>query len=126
MADAFDPNNPFAEQDFGFELVDAPPSAPAPTTTVVNTDTSGIEAKLNDLIARVSRIPTTVPTVMIPADLARKAEIPRVEEKIDKAASDLLASCFRPGTPPKPDEAMKLTQSLVNLGHARQLLSSKK
>lgn len=87
MADAFDPNNPFAEQDFGFELVDAPPSAPAPTTTVVNTDTSGIEAKLNDLIARVSRIPTTVPTVTIPADLARKAEIARVEEKIDKVLS---------------------------------------
>jgi hypothetical protein len=86
MADAFDPNNPFAEQDFGFELVDAPPTTPAPAP-VVNTDTSGIEAKLNDLIARVSRIPTTVPTVTIPADLARKAEIARVEEKIDKVLS---------------------------------------
>lgn len=87
MADTFDPNNPFAEQDFGFELVDAPPSTPAPTATVVSTDTSGIEAKLNDLIARVSKIPTTVPTVTIPADLARKAEIARVEEKIDKVLS---------------------------------------
>lgn len=86
MADAFDPNNPFAEQDFGFELVDGPPTTPAPAP-VVNTDTSGIEAKLNDLIARVSRIPTTVPTVTIPADLARKAEIARVEEKIDKVLS---------------------------------------
>lgn len=87
MADTFDPSNPFAEQDFGFELVDAPPSTPAPTTTVVSTDTSGIEAKLNDLIARVSKIPITVPTVTIPADLARKAEIARVEEKIDKVLS---------------------------------------
>lgn len=87
MADAFDPNNPFAEQDFGFELVDAPPAAAPVPATVVKTDTSGIEAKLNDLIARVSRIPTTVPTVTIPNDIARKAEIARVEEKIDKVLS---------------------------------------
>jgi hypothetical protein len=49
-----------------------------------------------------------------------------IEGQIDKAASDLLASCFRPGTPPKPADAMQLSQALVNLGHARQLLSSKK
>jgi hypothetical protein len=49
-----------------------------------------------------------------------------LEEKIDKAASDLLATSFRPGTPPKPEDAVKLTQALVNLGHARQLFSSKK
>jgi hypothetical protein len=49
-----------------------------------------------------------------------------LEEKIDKAASDLLATQFRSGTPPKPDEAMKLSQALLNLGHARQLFSSKK
>ncbi len=57
--------------------------------------------------------------------MADKTEM-TLEEKIDKAAADLLASCFRPGAPPKSDEAMKLTQSLVNLGHARQLFSGKK
>jgi hypothetical protein len=57
--------------------------------------------------------------------MAEKIE-PTLEEKIDKAASDLLATSFRPGTPPNPEDAVKLTQALVNLGHARQLLSSKK
>jgi hypothetical protein len=57
--------------------------------------------------------------------MAEKTES-TLEEKIDKAAADLLATCFRPGTPPKPEDAVKLSQSLVNLGHARQLLSSKK
>ena len=57
--------------------------------------------------------------------MAEKIET-TLEEKIDKAASDLLATCFRPGTPPKPEDAVKLSQSLVNLGHARQLLSCKK
>ena len=54
------------------------------------------------------------------------AEPDSMEAKIEKAAADILASSFRPGTPPKGDEAMKLTQSLVNLGHAKQLFSSKK
>ena len=57
--------------------------------------------------------------------MAEKIEV-TLEEKIDKAASDLLATCFRPGTPPKPLDATQLTQALVNLGHARQLFSSKK
>lgn len=50
-----------------------------------------------------------------------------LDEKIDKAASDLLSMCFRPGTPPKGQEAVQLTQALVNLGHARQMfLAGKK
>lgn len=57
--------------------------------------------------------------------MAEKTEA-TLEERIDKAASDLLASCFRPGTPPKPADAMQLTQALVNMGHAKQLLCSKK
>lgn len=88
MADSFDPNNPFADQDFGFELVDAPEPTPAPVATpMVSADMSAVEAKLNDLIARVSKIPTAVPTITLPADLARRAEIARVEEKIDKVLS---------------------------------------
>lgn len=82
MSDTFDPSNPFAEQDFGFEIVDAPP----PERTVVSpapaADMSGVEGKLNEILARLAKIPTTVPT--IPADVARRAEVARVEDKIDK------------------------------------------
>jgi hypothetical protein len=84
MPGAFDPNNPFADQDFGFEIVDAPPpeqAAPS-SPTVVSTDMSGVEGKLNEILSRLAKIPTTVPT--IPADLARKSEVARVEDKIDK------------------------------------------
>jgi hypothetical protein len=89
MADTFDPSNPFAEQDFGFELVDAPPTpSSAPTTVVAPTDMTGVESKLNEILTRISKIPTTAPVIpAIPADLARKAEIARVEEKIDKVLS---------------------------------------
>ena len=87
MADTFDPSNPFAEQDFGFELVDAPPPAEASASPVVSADMTGIEAKLNELLTRIAKIPTTAPTVTIPSDIARKAEIARVEEKIDKVLS---------------------------------------
>lgn len=87
MADTFDPNNPFAEQDFGFELVDAPPPAESSPVPVVSADMTGIEAKLNELLTRIAKIPTTAPTVTIPSDIARKAEIARVEEKIDKVLS---------------------------------------
>lgn len=85
MPDTFDPSNPFADQDFGFELVDAPPQPSVPA--VASTDMTGVEAKLNEILTRISRIPTTIPNVTIPADVARKAEIARVEEKIDKVLS---------------------------------------
>ena len=88
MSDTFDPNNPFAEQDFGFEIVDAPEQTSTPvTTTAPVVDMSSVEGKLNEILTRISRIPTTAPTVTIPTDLARKAEIARVEEKIDKVLS---------------------------------------
>jgi len=87
MADTFDPNNPFAEQDFGFELVDAPPPAEPSSSPVVSADMTGVEAKLNEILTRISKIPTTTPAVTIPSDIARKAEIARVEEKIDKVLS---------------------------------------
>ena len=89
MSDTFDPNNPFAEQDFGFEIVDAPEqTAAAPVATAAPVvDMSSVEGKLNEILTRISRIPTTAPTVTIPTDLARKAEIARVEEKIDKVLS---------------------------------------
>lgn len=57
--------------------------------------------------------------------MAEKIEA-TLEEKLDRAAHDLLATSFRPGTPPDADKAMKLTQALLNLGHAKQLLCSKK
>lgn len=83
MEGTFDPNNPFADQDFGFEIVDAPPpEGGASLSTPPTIDTSGIDGKLNEIISRLAKIPTTAPT--IPADLARKAEVARVEEKIDK------------------------------------------
>jgi hypothetical protein len=87
MADVFDPSNPFADQDFGFELVDAPPPEPTSSPVVASADMSGVEAKLNDIIARISKIPTTSPAVTIPTDIARKAEVARIEEKIDKVLS---------------------------------------
>lgn len=84
MSDTFDPTDPFADQDFGFELVDAPEAAPvAPVQPTA--DVSGMEAKLNEILARVSKIPTTAAT--IPSDLTRKTDIARVEEKIDKVLS---------------------------------------
>jgi hypothetical protein len=86
MAEAFDPNNPFADQDFGFELVDAPPPAEASPAPIVSADMSGVDAKLNEIISRISKIPTTPPQT-IPTDIARRAEIARVEEKIDKVLS---------------------------------------
>jgi hypothetical protein len=82
--DTFDPSNPFADQDFGFEIVDAPEKEQTSTTTTVAADMSGVEAKLNEIIARISKIPTTAPTISIPADIARKPEVARIEEKIDK------------------------------------------
>ena len=83
MSDTFDPTDPFADQDFGFELVDAPEAAPvAPVQPTA--DVSGMEAKLNEILARVSKIPTIAPTTTIPTDLTRKSDIARVEEKIDK------------------------------------------
>ena len=82
MSETFDPSNPFAEQDFGFEIVDAPPPEQAVPSSAPAADMSGVESKLNEILARLAKIPTTAPT--IPADLARKAEVARVEDKIDK------------------------------------------
>ena len=83
MGDIFDPNNPFADQDFGFEIVDAPPPEGGASLSAQPTiDISGIDGKLNEILARLAKIPTTVPT--IPADVARRAEVARVEDKIDK------------------------------------------
>lgn len=89
MSDTFDPNNPFAEQDFGFEIVDAPPpsTAPATTTTTPSVDMSSVEGKLTEILNRIAKIPTVIPTITLPPDLARKGEIVRVEEKIDKVLS---------------------------------------
>jgi len=83
MSDTFDPTDPFADQDFGFELVDAPEAAPA-APVQQTADVSGMEAKLNEILSKVSKIPTTAATVTLPTDLTRKSDIARVEEKIDK------------------------------------------
>jgi hypothetical protein len=56
--------------------------------------------------------------------MAEKTEA-TMEERIDKAAIELL-SWFRPGSLPKPDEAVKITQALSNLAHARPLLLTSK
>ena len=50
--------------------------------------------------------------------MAEKTEV-TMEERIDKAVSDLLASSFRSGTPPKPEDALKLSQAVLNLAHAK-------
>jgi hypothetical protein len=50
--------------------------------------------------------------------MAEKQEL-TMDERIDKAVSDLLASSFRSGTPPKADEALKLSQAVLNLAHAK-------
>ncbi len=88
MSDTFDPNNPFAEQDFGFEIVDAPEqSAVQQVVSAPTVDMSSVEGKLNEILSRISKIPTTTATASLPTDLTRKADIARVEEKIDKVLS---------------------------------------
>jgi hypothetical protein len=83
-----DPNNPFAEQDFGFEIVDAPEqSAVQQVVSAPTVDMSSVEGKLNEILSRIAKIPTTASTVTLPTDLTRKADIARVEEKIDKVLS---------------------------------------
>lgn len=57
--------------------------------------------------------------------MAEKIEA-TMDEKFDKAAADLMAISFRPGAPLKPEEAMKASQAILNLAHAKQLFSSKK
>jgi hypothetical protein len=81
----FDTNNPFSDQDFGFELVEHP-STPAASTTPIAIS-SDLDAKLTDILTRLAKIPTTSPTLSVPADLVRKGEVARLEEKIDKVLS---------------------------------------
>jgi len=88
MSDTFDPNNPFAEQDFGFEIVDAPErSSVQQVVSAPTVDMSSVEGKLNEILNRISKIPTMTATTSLPTDLTRKADIARVEEKIDKVLS---------------------------------------
>lgn len=49
-----------------------------------------------------------------------------MDEKIDKVIDGLLTHGFRAGTSPKVEDALKMSQAILNLAHARQLLSSKK
>lgn len=56
--------------------------------------------------------------------MAEKIEA-TVEDKIDKAVTDLLAISFRPGSPPKPEDAQKSAQAILNLAHAREIFSGK-
>ncbi len=54
------------------------------------------------------------------------AEQKTLDEKLD-AALDLIATRgFAPGITPKPDDVLKMSQSVLNLAHAKQLLSGKK
>lgn len=87
MSDSFDPNNPFSEQDFGFEIVDSPEQTSPTTAPSINVDVTGIEAKLNEILSRVNKIPTTSQSISIPTDLVKKTDMVRVEEKIDKVLS---------------------------------------
>lgn len=57
--------------------------------------------------------------------MAEKQEV-TLETKVDKAIDDLLAISFRPGTPPKSEDALRASQAVLNLAHAKQLLSVKK
>ncbi len=57
--------------------------------------------------------------------MAEKTEVTLVQ-RTEKAIDDLLASAFRPGTPPRGQEAAQLSQSVLNLVHARNMLISVK
>ena len=48
-----------------------------------------------------------------------------MDEKIDKAVENLLNQAFRTGAVPKPDDALKLSQAILNLAHAKQLMEGK-
>jgi len=87
MSESFDPNNPFSDQDFGFEIVDAPEQTTSATSAPPSVDVTGLEAKLNEILSRVSKIPTTSQSISLPTDLVKKTDIVRVEEKIDKVLS---------------------------------------
>lgn len=56
---------------------------------------------------------------------AEREEVP-LSDKVEKAISDMLAGTFRAGVVPDPDKSLKLSQSVLNLAHARQLLSNGK
>jgi hypothetical protein len=56
--------------------------------------------------------------------MAEKIEV-AMEDRIDKAIQEVLAQSFRTGGI-KVEDCLKASQSILNLAHARQLLSSKK
>ena len=47
-----------------------------------------------------------------------------MDEKFDKAI-DLLISQFKPGAAPKCEDSVKFAQAILNLAHAKQLLSGR-
>ena len=83
----FDASNPFSDQDFGFELVEKPDVVQSVSTPQTVQIPEGLEAKLTDILQRISKIPTTSPTLSVPADLVRKGEVTRLEQKIDQVLS---------------------------------------
>ena len=83
----FDPNNPFSDENFGFEIVDAPDLVAPPSSTSSSIDVEGIEVKLNEILSRVNKIPITSQSVSFPTDIVKKTDMIRVEEKIDKVLS---------------------------------------
>ena len=83
----FDPNNPFSDENFGFEIVDAPDLVAPPSSTSSSIDVEGIEVKLNEILSRVNKIPITSQSASLPTDIVKKTDILRVEEKIDKVLS---------------------------------------
>ena len=46
-----------------------------------------------------------------------------MDEKFDKAI-DLLISQFKPGAAPKCDDALKFSQAVLNLTHAKVMLAA--
>jgi len=83
----FDPNNPFSDENFGFEIVDTPEQVAPPSSTSSSIDVEGIEVKLNEILSRVNKIPITSQSASLPTDIVKKTDILRVEEKIDKVLS---------------------------------------
>lgn len=82
----FDTSNPFSDQDFGFELVDKP-ETPASIPAAPVAIPADLDSKLAEILTKVSKIPTASPSLSVPADLVRKGEITRLEEKIDRVLS---------------------------------------
>lgn len=45
-----------------------------------------------------------------------------MDEQLNKAIELLVTNVCRTGQNPKPDDALKMSQAVLNLAHARQLL----